>query len=155
MELDADTVLTAVYCVVDDLYRAEFAEDKPVRRGPKPRLSDSEVLTLAVLAQWQPDRSERAFVRHAVRHWRSSFPGLLTQSAFNRRVRDLWGVLCQLGPTISQKVADALGQSAYEVLDGVAVPLARRCRGRQHRLLADEARIRRAGGDPAGDVGHA
>ena len=112
MELDADTVLTAVYCVVDDLYRATLAEGKPVRRGPKPRLSDSEVLTLAVLAQWQPDRSERAFVRYAVRHWRSSFPGLLTQSAFNRRVRDLWGVLWQLGPTLSQKVADALGPSA-------------------------------------------
>ena len=44
---------------VDDLSRAEFAPAKPVRPGPKPRLSDGEVLTLVVLAQWQRGRSER------------------------------------------------------------------------------------------------
>src|SRR5688572_30609540 len=98
MELDLDTFLTAVYCVVDDLYRSEFARAKPARPGPRPRLSDGEVLTLAVLAQWQRGRSERAFLRYAGRHWRSDFPRLLSQSAFNRRARDLAGVLCALGP---------------------------------------------------------
>src|SRR5438105_13116315 len=121
MELDADTVLTAVYCVVDDLYRATLAEGKPVRRGPKPRLSDSEVLTLAVLAQWQPDRSERAFVRYAVRHWRSSFPGLLTQSAFNRRVRALWAVLYPLSLALRRRAEAALRKGRDDVQEWVAV----------------------------------
>jgi hypothetical protein len=147
MELDLDTFLTAVYCVVDDLYRSEFAPAKPRRRGHRPELADSEVLALVVLAQWQRGRSERAFLRDAGRHWRGYFPRLLSQSAFNRRARDLAGVLCALGPRVAERVAVLAGAPAYEALDGVPVPLMRRCRGTRHRLFADEAGIGCGGSD--------
>jgi hypothetical protein len=147
VELDLDTFLTAVYCVVDDVYRAEFAPAKPVRPGPKPELSDSEVLTLTVLAQWQRDRAERKFVAYAAAHWRAYFPRLLDASAFNRRARDLWGVLCALGPRMAARLAAVTGPAGYEALDGVPVPLMRRCRGNRHRLFADEAGIGRGGSD--------
>src|SRR5438094_1531156 len=150
MELDLDTFLTAVYCAVDDLYRAEFAPAKPRRPGHRPELSDSEVLTLMALAQWQPARAERRFVAYAGRHWRSYFPRLLSQSAFNRRARDLWGVLCQLAPTLAQSwTLPASECETYAVLDGVPVPLMRCCRGRQHRLFAGEAHLGRGGSDKA------
>jgi hypothetical protein len=147
MELDLDTFLTAVYCVVDDLYRAEFAPAKPVRRGHKAELSDSEVLTLMVLTQWQPARAERRFVAYAGRHWRAYFPRQLSQSAFNRRARDLAGVLCALGPRVAERIAALVGAPAYEALDGVPVPLMRRCRGERHRVFADEAGIGCGGSD--------
>jgi hypothetical protein len=66
-------------------------------------LSDSEVLCLALLAQWQGRRSETAFVAFAVRHWRPWFPRLLSQSAFNRRSRALCGVLSRLGPALAAR----------------------------------------------------
>ncbi len=148
MELDLNTFLTTVYCIVDDLYQAHFARRKPVRRGPKPELSDSEVLTLALLAQWQPRRSEMAFVDYAVQHWRSYFPQLGSRSEFNRRVRDVWGVLCELGPAIYQLTEQLLGvASAYQVLDCVPVPLMRRCRGDRHRSFGYEAAIGHGGSD--------
>src|SRR5258705_1501136 len=96
MTLDVDTFLTGLYCVVDDVYRTDFAPSKPVRRGHKPELADSEVLTLATLFQWLPRGAERRFLRYATLHWRSYFPPLLSQSAFNGRVRDLAVVFCQL-----------------------------------------------------------
>jgi hypothetical protein len=139
MELDLDTFLTTVYCKVDDLWQEQFAPLKPVRPGPQPELSDSEVLTLMLLAQWHPRRSERAFGRYARRHWRGYFPRLLSQSAFNRRARDLCGVLGQLGPAVAQQLEQLVGPGAYEVLDTVPVPLMRRCRGERHRLFANEA----------------
>src|SRR5438128_4129150 len=147
MELDLDTFLTTVYCVVDDLYRAEFAAAKPARPGPKPALSDSEVLALMALAQWQRGRSERRFVAYAARHWRAYFPRLLERSAFNRRARDLAGVLCALGPRVAARLGALAGPGAYEALDGVPVPLMRRCRGERHRLFAAEAGIGRGGSD--------
>ena len=147
MELDLDTFLVTVYCTVDDLYRGEYAAAKPRRPGKKPELTDSEVLTLMVLGQWHPRRSERAFVRYAARHWRGYFPRLLSPSAFNRRARDLCGVLCQLGPAIAQQVEQQVGAGAYEVLDGVPVPLMRRCRGERHRLFAAEASLGCGGSD--------
>ena len=147
MELDLDTFLTAVYCAVDDLYVAEFAAAKPVRPGRRPALSDGEVLALAILAQWQRGRSERAFLRYAAAHWRAYFPRLLSQSAFNRRARDLAGVLCALGPRVAARLGALVGAPAYEALDGVPVPLMRRCRGGRHRLFADEAGVGRGGSD--------
>jgi len=148
MQLDLDTFLTTVYCIVDDLYKEHFAPLKPVRRGRKPRLSDSEVLTLALIAQWQEGRSESAFLRYAHNHWRSYFPQLLSQSAFNRRARDLAGVLCRLGVLAAQQAGKLLAHGpAYQALDGVAVPLMRRCRGDRHRLFAEEAAIGRGGSD--------
>jgi hypothetical protein len=148
MQLDVDTFLTTVYCVVDDFYQAEFATPRARRPGRRPTVSDSEVLTLAVLAQWQPRRSERAFVRYVHRHWPAYFPRRLSQSAFNRRVRDLGIALCYLGPHLAATLATHLGETAtHEVADGVPVPLARRCRGRRQRLFADAAAVGRGGSD--------
>lgn len=146
---DLDTFLTTVYVLMDDLYRAEAQPHLPPRPGARPGLSDSEVLTLAVLAQWQPDNSERAFVAFVNQHWQAYFPRRLTQSAFNRRVRHLGNVLAFLGPRVHQQLGAVLGPRAFEVLDGVPVPLMRRCRGNAHRLFGDEAGIGRGGSDKA------
>jgi hypothetical protein len=147
MEIDLATFLTALYCVVDDLYRAEFAPAKPVRPGHRPELSDSEVVTLALLFQWQFAGGERQFLSYAVAHWRGYFPRLLSQSAFNRRLHDLAIVLSQLGPRVAQRFFPGLLQVDYEVVDGLPIPLMRRCRGDQHRLFADAAGIGRGGSD--------
>jgi hypothetical protein len=146
---DPATLLVALYCVVDDLYQEHFASRKPIRPGRRPEMSDSEVLALVLLAQWRQDRSERAFLDYARSHLRCYFPRLLDQSAFNRRARDLKGVLCALGPIIRQHAIEVLDlpAPAYEVLDGVPVPLMRRCRGMRHRLFRDEAAIGRGGSD--------
>jgi hypothetical protein len=148
MELDLDTFLTTVYCQVDDLYRAQVAPHKPVRPGRRPVLSDSEVLTLLVVGQWQQDRSERAFLRYARTHWRGYFPHLLSQSAFNRRARDLAGAALVLGQHLAQVAPAATAPpAAYQVLDGVPVALARVCRGRRHHCFAAEADVGRGGSD--------
>lgn len=148
MDLDLDTFLTTVYCIVDDVYQEQIGPQRPRRPGPKPELSDSEVLCLALLAQWQARRSENAFLAYAVRHWRRYFPRLLSQSALNRRIRDLCGALSWLGPAIAERAQQALGRSvAYEVTDGVPVPLLRRCRANRQRWFGAEAGIGRGGSD--------
>ena len=148
MELDLPTFLVTMYTLVDDLYKTYCAPHKPVRCGAKPQLSDSEVVTVSLLVQWQQSRSERACLRKIAQQWRGFFPRLLSQSAFNRRARDLAGVLCLLGPLVSEHLSPLLlGPAAYEVLDGVPVPLMRRCRGERHRLFAQEAAVGRGGSD--------
>jgi hypothetical protein len=147
VEIDLDTFLTGLYCIVDDVYRARFAAAKRGRPGPKGKLADSEVVTLAMLFQWLPHGSERRFLAYATRQWRTYFPRLLSQSAFNRRVRDLSIVLSQLGPQVARELFPALLSGAYEVVDGLPIPLMRRCRGDQHRLFADDAGIGRGGSD--------
>ena len=144
MTLDFDAFLTALYTIVDDLYKRHYACHKPIRPGRRPELSDSEVLTLMLCGQWF-GTSERAFVRHVSEHWRSYFPNMLTQSAFNRRSRDLCGVVIALSGTVAEELGAYT--SAYQAIDSVPVPLARMCRGDRHRLFGDESAIGKGGSD--------
>ena len=144
MTLDFDTFLVALYTKIDDLYLLHFAACKPRRPGPRPKLSDSEVLTLAICAQWS-GRSEREVVRYAHQHWRSYFPNLLSQSETNRRIRDVAGLLVCLVPLVGAQLGSEL--AAYQVMDGMPVPLMRKCRGKKHRLFADEAGFGIGGSD--------
>lgn len=144
MFVDVETFLVAVYTLIDDLYQAHLAPVKPRRRGRRPALSDSEVLTLLVLGQWLGN-SERGLLRHAQAYWRSYFPRLLSQSAFNRRARDLGSTCAGLLPLVACELGAP--RAAYQVADTVPVPLAMLCRGKHHRLFAEDAAIGRGGSD--------
>lgn len=136
MAVALDTFLVAVYTQIDTLYQTHIAPHTPVRRGRRPVMADSEVLTLLLVGQWL-GRSERALLRWAHAHLAVAFPVLLSQSAFNRRARALGPVLTQL----MLALADTLNAAAtpYQVVDTVPVPLARQCRGERHRLFAEGA----------------
>jgi hypothetical protein len=58
----------------------------PRRRdvGPQGKLSESEVVTLALLSQWKRFTSERLFARFAKRNLHSAFPKLPNRSQLNR-----------------------------------------------------------------------
>ncbi len=144
MAIDLDTFLVALYTIVDDLYQQRPGPRKSGRPGPRPVVSDSEVLTLALCAQWW-GRSERAFLRYARAPWRAYFPRFLSQSAYNRRCRDLAAVLVALIPLVARALRAA--GAAYEVIDTVAVPLLRRCRGQRQRLFGAIAASGRGGSD--------
>src|SRR5450759_1925140 len=144
MRLDFDTFLVALYTTVDDLYRLHLAPHKPNRPGSGPRFSDSEVLTILLCGQWL-GKSEREATRHARLHWLGYFPRLLSQGQMNRRARDLAGVLVQMVPLVASQLRAEL--AAYQVLDGLPVPLMRRCRGKRHKLFADEADVGKGGAD--------
>ncbi len=107
-------------------------------------MSDSEVLTLALCAQWH-GTSERAFLRFASQYWRAYFPRLLSQSATNRRCRDLAGVLSNLSGMVAQEMESYA--APYQVLDTLPVRLMRPCRGRRRRLFGNEASMGKGGSD--------
>lgn len=137
MGLDLDTFLTALYTTVDDLYQGHIRGKLPQRPGPKPSLSDSEVLTLALLAQWRHFPSERAFWRWAQAHLLPYFPDLVCQPRFNRRVRWLWDALGLLFKGGASLVVEP---SAYRVLDATSVPVVKLPRW-QRSAFRGEARI--------------
>jgi hypothetical protein len=144
MTLDLDTFLVALYTIVDDLYQQSCAPFKPLTPGQEEELSDSEVLTLAICAQWYKD-SETGFLEYALNHWRSFFPRLLDQSAYNRRIRNLVGALMHLLPLVAAQLGAYA--TAYQALDTVPVPVMRCCRGKRHRLFGDEASVGKGGSD--------
>ena len=145
----ADTFLYAheLHVITDDWYQKVILPKLPVCGGPAPKLCDSEVLCLALAAQWRsgvPWQTERGFVRYALKHLRPFFPGMTDQSAFNRRVRRLWGAFILLQGAISGHL---LAADDCEVLDCVPVRVAHGSRSFHPGWLADIAAIGKGGKD--------
>lgn len=131
--LPLDTFLVALYTIIDDLYKATYPQIDP-KPGAKPVMSDSEILTLAICVQWL-HLPERKLIRYVKAHWQDYFRHLITQSQYNRRFHALANLMASLITVASKQMKDHFN---YEVLDTVAVPLMRRCRGKYHKLFPPE-----------------
>jgi hypothetical protein len=83
-----DTLATALYAVTDDLLKEspQFAPARPAV-GIPPRLSDAELVTLAVLQALLGFTSESRWLRHARAHLGHLFPYLPQQPGYNKRLR--------------------------------------------------------------------
>lgn len=79
-----------LFCLIDDAYRLLNPNGSDAY-GSLKRLSDSEVLTLALFQQLRGLESERPFLRDAARFFSHLFPGVvgLHPSSLHRRVRKL------------------------------------------------------------------
>ncbi len=142
--LDLDTFLVALYTNIDDLYKAHLPETKP-HVGPKPIMTDSEIITLGLGFQWWK-WPERKIFKYVEGHWRQYFPRLLSRSEFNRRFNALGDRLARLVPLIKLQVSGYTHN--YEILDCVPVPLMKRCRGEKAKLFSPEiANIGKGGSD--------
>ena len=145
MTLDLDTILVSIYYYVDLLFQRFFAAHRPPPH-PRERMSDSYVITLFVISQWSAHRAEARSLRYAQKYWLSYFTYILSQSAFNKRVRALSGVICYMVPLLEKELRTHLGlKSNYQVLDCVAVPVMERCRGDQSQLFVESASIGKGG----------
>ena len=126
MGIDLDTFLTALYTVVDDLYRERLAAALRRRPGPAPTLSDSEVLTLAICAEWGPWDSERGFWRFDCQRLGHLFPRLVDQSEFNRRRRSLYPALAAVQRAVAERLGANLERERLLDTKPVAVMLLKR-----------------------------
>ena len=84
-----EEALTILFCEVDDAYA--HLNPKGWLYASLKRLSDSEVITLALFQQLRGMESERAFLREVARFFSHLFPGIvdLHPFSFHRRVRKL------------------------------------------------------------------
>jgi hypothetical protein len=117
--VELETMLVSLFVLVDDWW--ESVHPPSARKpGRPPSLSDPEVLTLAILAQWPRWRSERDFFRFADAHLRGYFPNLLSHGQLNRRIRALEPELKAFQWDLAATLAD--GSEVYHVLDTTLIP---------------------------------
>lgn len=109
-----EEAITVLFCEIDDTYR-HLNPNGRLYESLK-RLSDSEVITLALFQQLRGVESCRAFLREAARFFSHLFPGVLglAPSSFHRRIRKLGRFLEPLRRTV---VAELVGEPETLLVD--------------------------------------
>jgi len=87
---DLDDLLTALYVLVDDLLPARRGAGKP------PKITDAELITLAVAQILLQCPKERRFLRLAAKQLSHLFPYIPNQSGYNKRLRKLAPEICRV-----------------------------------------------------------
>jgi Transposase DDE domain len=139
--MDLDSFLVSLYVQIDDWWKLNRSLEPP-KIGRPALLSDPEVLTLAILAQWPRFRSERDFWRFAWAHLRSYFPNLCSQSQLNRRIRALEPELHALQLAFARELAEP--SALYRVVDTTLVPAMVRVRASRKGLFCGQASFGRS-----------
>lgn len=124
MDADLDTLATALYVTTDDLLRVhpERVPARP-RVGIAPRISDAELLTLAVMQALLGFASEARWLRYARTHLLGMFPTLPGQSGYNKRLRKLADTMTWL---IAVLAADtSIAEDEVWLVDSTPVECAR------------------------------
>jgi len=86
--MDLNTFIIAVFCLIDDRI-----EDRALRaRGPLPKLSDAEVLTIEIVGEFLGLDTDEAIFRYFRRHYGDWFPALgeVRRTTFARQAANLW-----------------------------------------------------------------
>lgn len=134
---DTEELIIAVFCCVDDFLR-QITQGKPIRaRGFAPSLSDSEVLTMEIVGEFQGRDCARQIWQYFRDHWRKLFPQMRSRSTFVRQAANLWSYKQQL----QQRLAGDLGgfQDSIHLIDGIPIPLCCFSRGNRCRLFQAES----------------
>ena len=106
--MDLDSFLVSLYVLIDDWWKADHPSSVPRKPGRPALLSESEVFTLAILAQWPRFRSERDFWRFASSHLRPYFPMLCSQGQLKVGASEPWSPSCASCSSPSPKNSPSL-----------------------------------------------
>jgi hypothetical protein len=114
---DLETLATALYVKIDD----SLAGTR--RLGRPPRLTDAELLTLAVMQALLGFVSEARWLRYARRHLTSAFPYLPQQSGYNKRLRAAHQLISKFIRTLARDTD--LWHDSVWIVDSTPVECAR------------------------------
>ena len=92
--MDITTFIIAVFCLMDD-----FLAGKRLRkRGPLPKLRDSEVLTIEGVGEFLGIDTESGMFTHFCSYYSDWFPGLrkIDRTTFTRQAANLWKIKQEL-----------------------------------------------------------
>jgi IS5 family transposase len=125
--------IIALYLTIDAACLAVTGGKKLRQRGPRPDLTDAEVLTIEIFGEMQGHHNDAEIWRYAKAHWQDWFPGLGSYPAFTKQSANLgW---------LKQQVLVHLfaPHDTIHLTDGVPMPICHLARANRSKLFRGEA----------------
>jgi len=115
--VDLSTLVVSVFCLIDDRLKGRRVR----QRGPSPKLSDSEVLTIEIIGEFLGLDTDKGIYLFFRRHYREWFPALgeVHRTTFARQAANLWKLKEHLWQEL---LALAPHDPAFAICDSMPLP---------------------------------
>lgn len=142
--MDLDTLIVAVYCLVDELMGELLPEGERLRqRGPDPELDDREVLTIEIVGEFLGIGTDKGLYAYFRRHYGGWFPTLLKvhRTTFSRQAANLWILKEKLwqGLLGSEELFGEGSSAEVCIVDSFPMPICKKARSHRCKVMADLA----------------
>lgn len=110
-----------VYCLVDEMSAKIVDGQKLRQRGFGPSLSDAEIITMEVVAEFQGIDTDKGAWEYFRDHWLTWFPDLGSRANFAKHAANLW----RFKQCIQELLAEKLGafSDGLHIADGFPIPV--------------------------------
>lgn len=132
--MDLNTFIIAVFCLVDDQLKGRRIR----QRGPTPKLSDAEVLTIEIVGEFLSIDTDKGIYLFFRRHYGEWFPALseVHRTTFARQAANLW----KLKECLWQEILPlAPHDSTFALCDSMPLPACLFARAYRCRRFRGEA----------------
>lgn len=135
--MSLDNFIINIFCWVDDELKQLLSKCKLRSRGFEPTLSDSEVITIEVVAEFLGIDTDKGAWEYFQQHWHTWFPHLGSRANFAKHATNLWVIKQQL----QESFADKLGAftDKLHMADGFPMPVVKFKRAPAARVFKGEA----------------
>lgn len=115
--MNRELLLIAIYCIADDFCQQPTITNLLRRPGPRPKLPDVALLSLALLQDFTGIIDEDDYWRYVCREFASYFPGqLVDRSQYHRRRKNLAELVNILRNQLKRQLPTIPG---YHIIDTV------------------------------------
>lgn len=134
--MDLNTFIISVFCLIDD--RLKGRQRSYRRRGPAPKLSDSEILTMEIVGEFLGIDTDKGIYLFFRRHYKEWFPtlGEVHRTTFVRQTANLWKVKEELW---QEFLALAPHDPTFALVDSMPLPACLFARAYRCRRFRGEA----------------
>jgi hypothetical protein len=139
--VDLSTFIVSVFCLADDWLR----QRKLRSRGPAPKLSDSEVITMEVVGEFLGMDTDKAIYDYFRRHYAEWFPAMtkVHRTTFARQSANLWKAKEGLWQHLlkSEFTPGCYAHNSLElcIIDSLPMPVCHRARSHRCKIVSEMA----------------
>ena len=133
--MEPDDYLIWLYLKVEDIFTEIVGDTRLRARGFAPSLSDIEVITIELFAEYQGHGNDKSIWRYMKQHWQNWFPELRSYKNFTKHCANLMIVKEKILTQLSMpKESDN-----FYIVDGVPLQICKFARANSSKIFAGKA----------------
>jgi hypothetical protein len=136
--VDINTFIISVFCLIDDHLKGRHRSYRS--RGPAPKLSDSEVITMEIVAEFLGIDTDKGIYTYFRRHYSHYFPKIreIHRTTFTRQAANLWKVGEMLWQHLLEHELLVLGgEQPLLVIDSLPIPVCKKSRSYRCKVMRE------------------